>query len=328
MKRIYLAKKGKRILSRFVDVLITLILTAIIFIFFVLPNVLDKDQIKNNGDEITELYQNSELFLVDSQGNYSAKCGFGNIKEINDLYQVTCVFGGVTYSDISLTKTLYTYYTTKFNQYGNQYNLSLETYTSDILKVGTTQSNIASYDVENNRLVLIDESKADVTVKYFVNIYASTCENLISNSKINELQTKNQKLVLGTLWWLIPVVMGVSFVFEFLIPLFSPCCETIGKHVFKLGVLSDGGYRLKKIKLLPRWLSYVLLELVLGVLTFGAMVLITYTMFLFAKKRRCLHDKIAKTVVIEKYGSIYFASPEEEAFYINYKKQEEGELDA
>ena len=99
-----------------------------------------------------------------------------------------------------------------------------------------------------------------------------------------------------------------------------PCCETIGKHIYRLGVLTSDGYRYKKIWLLTRWLCYVLIELIIGAMTFGASVLISYTMFLFCKKRRCLHDFIAKSVVIEKDGSIYFSTIEEENFYIERQK--------
>lgn len=326
MKRIYLAKKGKRILARLIDLLITLILTLVIFVFIILPNVLDKEKIEDNSQEIIRLYRDSELFLVDDDGNYSAKVGFGNVDSIEKLYSVTCDFKGTSY-EVSLTESLYNFYTTKFSLYGNSYNLTVDTFKTEILKVGTEESNIKDYDVLNNKLLLIDDSKANVTVEYFVNMYASTCESLISNSKINTLTSENQKLVLGTLWYLVPVVLVLTFVLEFLIPFFSPCCETIGKHIFKLGVLYHEGYRLNKLRLLVRWFVYAVFELVLGILTFGAIFLITYTMFLFCKKRRCLHDQIAKTVVIEKQGSIYFASPKEEAFYINYKNQEAGELD-
>lgn len=324
MKRIYLAKKGKRVLARIVDLLITFALTIFIFLVFVFPVSLDSERLNENGEKIITLYKETGLFIVDEAGNYNANCAFQNITKLEDLYSVNCTFNGKEYSDISLTKSLYIYYTTQFANYGNQFNLSVDAYKSQILKIGSAESNIADYDVENNKLILIDEEKQTTTINYFVDVYASACKNLISNSEINTLTNENQKILLDSIIWIIPVLLCVTFIFELLIPLLSPCCETIGKHLFKLGVLSHDGYRLKKGKLILRWLCYVLIEVVVGCLTFGATVLITYTMFLFTKKRRCMHDYVAKTVVIEKSGSIYFASKEEETFYINYMAEREG----
>jgi uncharacterized RDD family membrane protein YckC len=322
MKKIFLAKKGKRILARVIDVLISLIITLAVFLIFVLPNTLDTVTIKSNGEEITRLYKETGLFVVDDEGNYNANCAFTNVSKLDDLYTLTNKFNGETYT-VSLTESLYIFYTTKFTDFGNEFNLTLETYNKEILKVGTEESNILSYDVSSNRLILIDSEKENVTINYFLKIYSNACKNVISNSKINELTVKNQSIVLGSLVYIIPVLIITTFIFELLIPLFSPCCETIGKHILKLGVLSHEGYRLKKGWLILRWLCYVLVELILGVLTFGATVLITYTMFLFCKKRRCLHDFVAKTCVIEKAGSIYFANRKEEEYYIKYYGEDE-----
>lgn len=310
-------------LSRLVDVAITIFITAIIFMIFVLPRTLDIAKIEENGITIAKLYNETGLFIVDKAGNYNGKSAFQNVKKIDDLYSVSCDFNGKTYENVSLTESLYLYYTTKFVDYGNQYNLTFESYQNDILKIGSVESNIKEYDAVNNRLILLDNNKEDVTINYFLNVYSSACKNVISNSKIAELTNENRTIVFEGISSIIPVLLIVSFVFEFMVPLFSPCSETIGKHIFRLGVLSHDGYRLKKIWLLPRWLCYIFIEFILGILTFGATLLITYTMFLFCKKRRCLHDFFAKTIVIEKYGSIYFASSKEE----NYYKQHYGEGD-
>ena len=56
MKRIFLAKKGKRILARVIDVLISLIITLVVFLIFVLPNTLDIDTIKKMVDDLIEAH--------------------------------------------------------------------------------------------------------------------------------------------------------------------------------------------------------------------------------------------------------------------------------
>ena len=324
MKKIMLAKKGKRLLSRFIDFLIVLSLTLFIFLLFVFPNSLDRKKINENGKEITRLYNDSGLFIVDEDGNYNAKCAFQNVKEIEDLYEITCVFRGKEYKGISLVESLYTYYTTKFKEYGGQRNLTIETYKTEILNIGSVQSNIKDFNEETKELSLMDISKEEETISYFLDIYSKACKNLTTNSKIQTLTKENQNLFLKALVLIIPVLVGVSFIFDFLIPLCSPNCETIGKHIFKLGVISKKGYKLNKIYLLPRWIAYILLELMGGVFTIGSFILVSYTMFLFTKNRRCMHDLLASTVVIDKENSIYFSSPREESFYINRQKAKEG----
>lgn len=319
MKKILLAKKGKRLLSRFIDFLIVISLTLFIFLLFVFPNCLNREKINENAKEITELYKDSGLFLVDEDGNYVAKSGFQNVKNVKDLYEVSCEYKQKVYQ-VKLVESLYIYYTSLFNQYGGQNNLTLEIFKRDILKVGTKDSNIKDFDATECRLVLMQEDQEEVTVNYFLNVYSSACKNLISNSRIQSLTQENQKLFMQAFILLIPVLIGVSFIFDFLIPLFSPASESIGKHIFKLGVISKKGYKLNKLYLIPRWIGYVVIELILGVFTIGGAILVSYTMFLFTKNRRCLHDFIAGTVVIDKTGSIYFASPKEESFYLNRQK--------
>lgn len=320
MKRILLAKKGRRILARLIDILIVFIVTVFIFLVFVFPNTIDVDKIEENGKEINALYSESGLFFVDEVGNYCAKSAVGNVSKIDDLYSFDYIYNDVGYDNVSLVETLYVYYSEKFNLYGSEYNLSLDTYNSTILKLNDAESNIKEYDNINHRFILIDDEKSDVTIKYFLSVYNKACANLIENSKVKDLTSQNQKIVMSALLWIIPVLIIVSLIFDLIIPLFSPHCETIGKWIFRLGVLDHEGYVLKKWLLIPRWICYIFIEIILGILTFGAAMLITYTMFLFCKKRRCLHDFIGKSVVFDKDGSIFFASKEEEKFYIERQK--------
>ena len=140
MKRIFLAKKGKRILARVIDVLISLIITLAIFLIFVLPNTLDTVTIKSNGEEITRLYKETGLFVVDNEGNYNANSAFTNVSKLDDLYTLTNKFNGETYT-VSLTESLYIFYTTKFTDFGNELNLTLETYNKEILNTYKTLIN-------------------------------------------------------------------------------------------------------------------------------------------------------------------------------------------
>lgn len=321
MKKILLAKKWKRLIARFIDLTIVISLTFIIFLIFVFPNTLDNNKLKENGNKISELYLQTDLFLVDDNGNYCAKCGFNNVTKLEDLYNIKCSFSGKTYENISLTQTLYNYYTTQYKNFGGQTNLSLEVYKRDILKLGGEESNIKDFNIDTYTLELIDNEKSNATVSFFLNIYEDACVDIIKNSEINTLTTENQQIFMSSFVWIIPVLFAVSAIFDLLIPMVSPSGESIGKYIFKLGVISNEGYKLKKYKYIIRWLVYVSIELLLGILSFGAAALISYTMFLFSKNRRCIHDFIASSVVIDKEHSIYFSSAKEESFYINRQNE-------
>ena len=300
--------------------MILIITSAVLYITLVFPNTFDKAKVLENNNKVVQLYKDCGLFAVDEEGNYAAYSQFSNIKKLEDLYNVEVTFNNKKY-EAQLSKVLYEFYTTKYTSYGSSNNLSSDIYKSTILKVGTSESNIASFDETTYKFTLIDESKEEDTVSFFYTAFQSACKSVINSQEVSSLTSSNQQIVLKSLYFIIPVVAGFSFIFDLLIPLFSPHNETIGKHIFKIGVISDKGYTLKKYMLIPRWIAYVLLEVILGVLSFGGTILISYTMFMFTKKRKCIHDIFGKSIVIDNTRSIYFDNEKEEAFYINRQKQ-------
>ncbi len=321
MKNIYYAKKSHRILSRVIDLFILILTSVVLYVTLVFPNTFDKAKMLENNTKLVELYKDSGLFAVDSDGNYAAYSQFGNIKKVDDLYDVSITFNNKKYEGIKLSKALFEFYTTKYTFYGASSNLSSEVYKNNILKVGSTTSNIKEFDETTYKFTLIDSSKEEDTVTFFYEAFQGACKSVINSSSITSLTSSNQQILMSSLYWIIPVLAGFSFIFEFLIPLFSPHNETIGKHIFKIGIISDKGYTLKKYMLLPRWISYLLFEIILGVLSFGGTLLISYTMFMFTKKRKCLHDIFAKSIVIDNTRSIYFDNEKEESYYINRQRE-------
>lgn len=321
MKNILLAKKGKRIAARLIDLSIVLLLSLFVFLSFIFPKTFNDKLFLENNEEIVELYRDSDLFIVDEKGNYTAKISFSNVKTIEDLYSIDCKYNDVEYKNISILGSMYNFYTTKYSLYGdNTQNLSLESFKSEILKVGSQDSNIYDFSDSPLSLTLIDHNKSESTIRYVIDKYSETCKSMITNSRINTLTQANQKILLDSLVLFIPVIVVVSFIFDLIIPLFSPNNETIGKHIFKLGVISKDGYTYKKYKLIIRWLCFVAFEILLGIITFGGTLLISYTTFLFTKKRRCVHDFVASSCVINAKDSLVFNNEKEESFYINRSK--------
>ena len=92
----------------------------------------------------------------------------------------------------------------------------------------------------------------------------------------------------------------------------------------KLVVLDDMGYTYNKWKLIPRNLFCFIVEFVGGIASFGALLLITYTMSMFTKKHRSIHDYLFGSVVADSESSLWFDNPVEEELY-NAKKARETE---
>ena len=85
-----------------------------------------------------------------------------------------------------------------------------------------------------------------------------------------------------------------------------------------LGVLSADGYVLKRYYHIPRFITFFVIEMAGGILTFGGFFLISYIMFCFTKKRRSVHDFCSNSVVIDKKESVWFVDRDQEYRY-NYK---------
>lgn len=315
MKNIILARKGTRILARAIDFSIVLVLSLILFLGAIFPLKFDQEKFENNNVQIIELYEKSDLFIVDENGNYNAKSAFNSIKELKDVYSFDVDFGGNNYKDISLTKSLHNFYTNNFANYSGLENLTNEIYESSILKIGTQESNIKEYNYMTHTFVLLDEEKESVTMSFFVEQYKGACKYVLNNEKIIELTNENKDLMFSSLKLFIPALLIISLIFDLLIPLFSKEGQTIGKHIFGLAILDKDGYKCKKIKLIFRYIIYIGLEVILGFITMGGLIMISYTMFMFIKNRRCLHDLIVGTVVINKKESFFFDSPAEERYY-------------
>ena len=310
MKHIVLASKGKRILAALVDFVILVGLSVLLFATAVFPNVYPRAQVEANGQRILSLYEDSSLFVV-TGGDYAAKSALGSFSSLDDLYEKDAIYQGETFR-VNLSQDLYTYYTEKFSRYGGGTNLTSDSYQTQVLKVGSTESNIASFDTTTYRFTLLDENKTSTTVSYFLSHYQSACEGVAKNGEIAQLTSKNQQALGRTYLWFLPVIFGFSLILDLILPLCLPEGKTLGKLMFRLGVISESGYRLQRRYLIPRFLAYFFIELLLGVVTIGGLFLISYTMFMFSKKRQCLHDRLAKTCVIDSPASFYFDSPKEE----------------
>lgn len=320
MKHILLAKKSKRIFAGLIDFLIILISTLIIFFTLVYPLAFNEKQYRDNFIKLKDIFQESGLYVTNDLGEYAGKCTFTNsFKSIGDLNDVTIDVYDKQFKE-NLSKDLYLFYTTKYTSFGHDHNLSDEAYMTTVLEIGT--SNIASIDMTTFAINMVDVSKENETIQFFLTKYEAACYDVNNYAPVVKIKNENNDLMFGVIALIIPVTLGVAFITHFIIPIFSKCRRTIGKHIFKLDVIASTSYQLKWHKLLLRYVVYAVVEVIGGIVTFGGLFLITYTMFIFSKNRRSIHDFVCKSVVIDGKDSVYFLNEKEEEYFNARKKNE------
>ncbi|MDD7592131.1 MAG: RDD family protein [Bacilli bacterium] len=238
---------------------------------------------------------------------------------------------GETKTNINMLKCLYTFYSEKYVDYDGTYNLSLDTFKTNILKINSEVSNIKDFIVtENNvNITLIDETLDKTTILFICDTFSKAADIVNKCSAVQAIENKNKQILLNSILYVFPCLFFYCFILEFLIPVCSKHGETIGKYIFKLMVISKDGYELKKIYYLPRFLSYLIIEVILSFVTIGGTFLISYTMFQFTKKRRCIHDYLSKSCVVDKELSFVFKNKKiEEAYKNKYGEEYEQEFKA
>ena len=111
-----------------------------------------------------------------------------------------------------------------------------------------------------------------------------------------------------------------STVFFLVIPLIFRNGETLGKLMFKLCLVNKLGYRHSRLQIIPRFLLAVAVVLVLyfvvgfnilslGILTFIALA--SYSLTIFTKDHKAIHDFVAGTLVVDKVNSEIYKNYDE-----------------
>ena len=127
----------------------------------------------------------------------------------------------------------------------------------------------------------------------------------------------------------LPIIFCFSFtmlIFFFVIPICFKNGETIGKLIFRLGLVNKLGYRYNRLQLIPRFLfemAVIVLLYVFLVVFFNLMAwfigivtflgLASYGLAIFTKDHKAIHDYVAGTIVIDKVHSEIFDNANHEA---------------
>lgn len=151
-----------------------------------------------------------------------------------------------------------------------------------------------------------------------------TAANLLSSQSYYTTRVVHANLAS----WAIEVVcfLPLQLVMFFLIPLFSKNGQTLGKWLLHLGVLSKEGYSITPYNRIMRPAVVTLIGClyvivpplsILPYFAYGLVALIDYIFMASSKdgNNRSLHDRLAKTIVVDTKKSLWFASPDAEEDY-------------
>lgn len=317
MKLIVLAKLSRRVLGKLFDFLLVVTLSSLVFFLGVYPATFDKDAYLANENKIALVYEDSGLYVKAKSGGLIPKSSFTSINEVRELIDATVKLEGETIEHLNLTESLVDFYTSKITTYGYQNNLSFDVFKKEVLKLGSKESNIKDllYDDGKYEFILIDSNEGYQTVLFVINAYQNATTIIQNSKEVKTLTDENIKLMSSSLILFIPIFVGFSFIFDLIIPLFSKNGESIGKRITKTCLLTKDGYQVKKWQIVVRWLTYLIYDVALSVMTFFGAILISYTMLMFNKKKRTVEDYVAGTVVVDKQNSIWFKSKEDEERY-------------
>lgn len=165
--------------------------------------------------------------------------------------------------------------------------------------------------------------------KYWYNTSASTGVLVDAANRLSTQSYYSSRVVHANYAsWAIEVVcfLPMQLLVFLLIPLLSKNGQTPGKWILQLGVLNKDGYSITPYNRIMRPSLVTLLGClyvivppisILPYAAYGIMALIDYIVMAATKDgtNRAIHDRLAKTIVVDSKKSLWFASPEAEDDY-------------
>lgn len=237
-------------------------------------------------------------------------------KDRNEYTQTvldTGLFQGESFETLELIKEDFE---EKISDFYIRYD-TLENY--ETLK-GETYKEYFTYDETLNKYVPIDEENIKVV---YTHIISNDCISILAE---NNQDFKDLSLRLNT-YNLINIVVSLLFgiTITFIVfPLVFSNGQTLSKKLLQLNVVSlDGDYHISKIKTLVRYLVLSIVEISLGIITFGIIPLISFLTMIFTKKKQALHDLVCNTVVVDSSMFVDQNNNSNKIYLNSYSSEEE-----
>lgn len=91
--------------------------------------------------------------------------------------------------------------------------------------------------------------------------------------------------------------------------------RSLGKYLLGLGLVTRTGYKVTKVTVLLRYVTFVIVEVVLSFRLYFIPLFLSSAIMTLDRNQASLHDRLARTVVIDWKQSFIFRSREEETQY-------------
>lgn len=313
MKKIVLANIWKRAGAQLVDLALSIGIAALLYFPLILPNVLDRAKVASLNAEIKDLCMESGLYVESADGGAHSFRSIHSFNTIDELSEVAISDQNQT-TVVHPLDALHDFYTVKAVTFGSS-NLTDNVFQTDILKVGTSDSNIVSFskNAAGHFAITVTSGKEYSAVSFVLDAIDGALTIVNGAPKVSALQNEHDAMLrFAALWALVPLT-GMHLIVFLLVPLCSPSCQSPGKWLFKLCLVTGKGYQYQKRYMPLRWLAQYLVEFVGAVVSFSATLLISYTMSMFTKNHRSIHDYLGNSVVISEPESLWYLDAVEES---------------
>lgn len=312
-KLIVLAGMWKRAFAFLFDMATSAALACLIYFCCIFPFVSDAEAQRENQIALNARRIESGLYL-DFDGVAVNPLSYASIRSVEDCYSAEVVFGEEK-QEFSLLNTLYEYWTLTCEGFGNV-PVKHEDFAQGVLDAAYGTGAIKGIEITADGQVkaVYDEKDELNAYSEIYGAYDIALSSLYNDEKIKAIDDAMSEDARNALLWALPAIVGSLAVFYLLVPLCYSDGQTFGKKIFKMVVLTKLGYYYSRPKRVGRYFAF-LFELALCFLSFGALLLVTYTMAMFTKKHRCIHDYLSGSVVAKEEDSLWFADPQEEEEY-------------
>lgn len=264
--------KNKRIFSSIIDLLISLFIFFLSFIFIIQPIFNSCTDMKKTQDEYFTNLTSTNLYTYNKKTYY---CSIVELDEKNFK-------NGITSNDY------YSFYEWRLiNYYGNIDQLN-------VYKEMKLDSSLFIVDEEDN-VILKEETNSEDVKKFYLSSIVKTRQNYFDKDETN-ISLYNKISRYNFLMLFLSSIISLCLIY-ILIPL---CFEgrTLGKLMFSLDIVTIDDKKIKYSTLTFRQLCNILC-VYLGILTFGASLIICLIYEIVDKKNQSLFDMLFKTKVIE-----------------------------
>lgn len=293
------AKYSSRMFAFATDLLVMTIVTLLLVICCQLI-VVNTDAYKKIENTLDTIQLRSHLYEEDNGDLIILSSYYGNPKT-EDEYN--------TYNE-KLNDALIAFYSDSFFFDQNDSKSGLYLYNTQRIPEGETHTDLFVYDEHMQVIPSLTADPKDLHTFYCRAISRDAVTYLMANDDYMNA-SRSVTLIFVFVELLIPMFIA-ALIFELLIPLLD--CHgrrTLGKRIFKIGVVDSRGLSPTYKRLIGRFTLFFFLEVILSVITLFIPIIISFSMTAYRKDGQSFHDYVANTYVVDISQSYICKNPEE-----------------